>query len=510
MVRTKHASNDPRGGADPTEPDISFNQKWFKTAIFEDKWNSEFKKRHIISGRDFEKSFPGSYAHQMTHPMDVLGWTNFRPLPKMVYTKLVRAFYCNLEIGLIDDHEYSVDSRVRGKNIILNPSILSEITGISNEGECVFISKPSQLENYVSRKRMNEIISGEGQIRVTQTKHLRPEFRLFHRYIAFNIIPKAGHYDQVTTMDAFIIYKAAMEEPLNLNYIILKEMADVRNHNTRSLPYGAFLSSIFFHFNVNLNNQPSVKIDRGFSKTTIKKAKHLGLDREIEEEEMADPMNFEQAIVQAEGIRVSPTPQEQRTDVGHETDPVSPDLGHGPGYGTDTFDFDEDPNRGYETDILGDDILRGPQMDTTFSPPREVPVQGESSRQEDPPSWVIDLQASLQEIKQQQAAIIQTQKQQQEHMGHLESAFYEIRNDMERIRNLNVGQSSRINQIHYCCEAMQDEQNQEFINIHDNLKAIWFTLDHYPPPFDPTFPPPPPPYNPNIPPRPPPYRDPPY
>ena len=95
---------------------------------------------------------------------------------------------------------------------------------------------------------MNEVIAGEGHIRVTLTKHIRLEFRLFHRHIAFNIIPKAGHYDQVTTMDAFIIYKAAMEESLNLNYIILKEMADVRNHNTRSLPFGAFLSRVFLHF----------------------------------------------------------------------------------------------------------------------------------------------------------------------------------------------------------------------------------------------------------------------
>ena len=75
---------------------------------------------------------------------------------------------------------------------------------------------------------------------------------MFHRYKAHNIIPKARHYNQVTNMDAFIIYKAAMEEPLNLNYIILKEIADVRNHNSRCFPFGSLLTEVFNHFNVNI------------------------------------------------------------------------------------------------------------------------------------------------------------------------------------------------------------------------------------------------------------------
>ena len=102
---------------------------------------------------------------------------------------------------------------------------------------------------------MNEIISKNGAIRVTQTEELKKEFRLFHRCITHNIIPKAGHYNQVTTMDAFIIYKAAMDEPLNLNYIILKEKADMRNHRSRVLPYGALLTKVFSHIRVKVSNQ---------------------------------------------------------------------------------------------------------------------------------------------------------------------------------------------------------------------------------------------------------------
>ena len=71
-------------------------------------------------------------------------------------------------------------------------------------------------------------------------------------------------------MDAFIIYRATIDEPLNLNYIILKEMADVRNHSNRALPYSALLTKVFKHFRVKFSRQLNEYIDKDFSITTIK------------------------------------------------------------------------------------------------------------------------------------------------------------------------------------------------------------------------------------------------
>ncbi|GFY81174.1 hypothetical protein Acr_01g0009830 [Actinidia rufa] len=73
MVLTKHASNDPRGDyPNPVEPEIAFNKRWFKSLDFERKWAPEFKERHIITGRDFEKSFLEKYTHLTLAPMDAL------------------------------------------------------------------------------------------------------------------------------------------------------------------------------------------------------------------------------------------------------------------------------------------------------------------------------------------------------------------------------------------------------------------------------------------------------
>ena len=139
----------------------------------------------------------------------------------------------------------------------------------------------------VSKRTMYDVIAGTNVIGHGYEIHLKEEFRLFHRYIA-HIITKAGHYNQVTPMDAFIIYKAVIEEPLNLNYIILKEMADVKNHNTRAFPFGALLTKVFSHFDVNLRGQRNQGMSKGFSMNTIKK----GIDFDSSEEEREVEMDY--------------------------------------------------------------------------------------------------------------------------------------------------------------------------------------------------------------------------
>ena len=105
------------------------------------------------------------------------------------------------------------------------------------------------------------------------------------------------------------------------------------------------------------------------------------------------------------------------------------------------------------------------------------------------------LDQSLKEIKQQQAEIIHNQNRQQEHMGRLESVFYGIRDDVDRLKNLYVEQGSKIDKIGNNCETMQATQGEHahtFSEIQDQLAGIWHTID--PPsyiPFNPYNVPPP-------------------
>ena len=76
-----------------------------------------------------------------------------------------------------------------------------------------------------------------------------------------------------------------MEEPLNMNYIILKEMVDVRNHKNRALPFGALLTKIFTHFRVKVSNQINQYIDWDFSNHMIKRGISVESSKEEEGEE---------------------------------------------------------------------------------------------------------------------------------------------------------------------------------------------------------------------------------
>ena len=98
-------------------------------------------------GRELEESFPLQYTRRMLAPMSALGWDGFRPLPTDVYSQLVRLFYYNLEVSTLDNVEYSIDSKVRGKTIALTPTILSEITEITNEENLSLLANHLSLIN---------------------------------------------------------------------------------------------------------------------------------------------------------------------------------------------------------------------------------------------------------------------------------------------------------------------------------------------------------------------------
>ena len=52
------------------------------------------------------------------------------PLPTDVYSNLVRLFYSNLKVRTLDNVEFTIDSRVREKNKIITPRMLSKIIGV--------------------------------------------------------------------------------------------------------------------------------------------------------------------------------------------------------------------------------------------------------------------------------------------------------------------------------------------------------------------------------------------
>ncbi|GFY85648.1 hypothetical protein Acr_04g0003860 [Actinidia rufa] len=68
-------------------------------------------------------------------------------------------------------------------------------------------------------------------------------------------------------------------------------------------------------------------------------------------------------------------------------------------------------------------------------------------------------------------------------MGRLESSFYGIRHDMDKLSNLYVEQGSRVEKIENLYETMKEDHEQHFNSIHTDLEGLWNEiLPQNPPP----------------------------
>ena len=60
-----------------------------------------------------------------------------------------------------------------------------------------------------------------------RSKDLKPKLHLLHRFLSSNIVPKGGHIDAVMVKDAFILWCFEEKRQIDVNFIILNEMAEI-------------------------------------------------------------------------------------------------------------------------------------------------------------------------------------------------------------------------------------------------------------------------------------------
>ena len=109
----------------------------------------------------------------MIEPVEARGWEGLMSLPMSVYSNLVSLFYCNLEVETLDNVEFTIDTTVIGKDIVLTPSILFNIIGAPNIGDNTFIDKPSTLDMLAHKSMLYKEISIRGSVGASITKEFK-------------------------------------------------------------------------------------------------------------------------------------------------------------------------------------------------------------------------------------------------------------------------------------------------------------------------------------------------
>ena len=89
---------------------------------------------------------------------------------------------------------------------------------------------------------------------------LTMECCIIHNIIGYYILPRAGHRDEVTYLETFIINSILMERRLHLRHIIIHHMLACCKKKKRTLPYDRILIKKFEVKGIDLSREPNIDI----------------------------------------------------------------------------------------------------------------------------------------------------------------------------------------------------------------------------------------------------------
>ncbi|KAF7148484.1 hypothetical protein RHSIM_Rhsim03G0198100 [Rhododendron simsii] len=260
-VDRKRKGKRRRSGAESSAPQPDYNTQLFSNRVNEGNW-AGFKSRPIVSGRQVITS--PRYYRYINDVITAAGWTEMMNVSNIYYPKLVRYFYCNLDVDR-DADEYTLVSRVKGVDLVLDVSTMSNFLKCPVVDNYQYVANEDELVNTIDdvaafyQTITDDRVIGGGVSKTELKKHLRP----LHLFIAHNVAPQKGHYDAVSPLHCLILHSLETRNYMDLSYLVLREMASVLQDNHKALPYGALLTKLFLDAKVNVTQEQSLPNDPG-------------------------------------------------------------------------------------------------------------------------------------------------------------------------------------------------------------------------------------------------------
>ena len=237
-----------------------FNPQRYLCKANADKF-PQLMTRTIITGRSVEIS--SKHRPLLHNKLIDLHWEGILKIPNVVYPTLVRDFYANLShFTENEDGEFELNSYVKGQQMKLTVHTLSAILGTVVNPIEVYVTNEVELREYLEHLTRYPpavyqaiTIGAQPTAGHIRAKDLKPELRLLHRFLSYNVVPKGGHIDAVTVKDAFILWCFEEKRQIDVNFIILNEMSEIATTHNRGLSFGALLTKIFTYFRVDFKNE---------------------------------------------------------------------------------------------------------------------------------------------------------------------------------------------------------------------------------------------------------------
>ncbi|MQM08788.1 hypothetical protein Taro_041649, partial [Colocasia esculenta] len=187
-------------------------------------------------------------------------WQSFISEFRIIYPRLVQEFYQNLECT-----EEGYKSKVKGIVIDMPTDLAATIFKIPDEGEDYHNFEFNLHEVYTIITGLPADESDPKQTHVTKfnTNTFPPVLRLTRHMLTTIITPQGGGRDRLTDIQRFVMYCMSKDIKINLHVIMYQIISETtRADFHRSLPYAAYLTQVFNHFGVSLENEKSEKIPK--------------------------------------------------------------------------------------------------------------------------------------------------------------------------------------------------------------------------------------------------------
>jgi hypothetical protein len=173
-------------------------------------------------------------------------WGYLHSCACVVYTRLVRLFYANLEVVQDDDHGLVLQSTVAEHIITVDPQIISHFIGVpvlqlsdSPYNEVVI---PPSMDDL--REFFHVLPQGEEHATTIRIGALSPSYHMLAKIVQHNLWPVVRRNDLILKK-AHFVYAIHLRLPLCLYKHILGVILEARDESNTSLPFGCLLTHYY-------------------------------------------------------------------------------------------------------------------------------------------------------------------------------------------------------------------------------------------------------------------------
>ena len=163
-----------------------------------------------------------------------------------------------------------ISSTLRGVEFDIGASELCHLLSIPNTGARVFESKTwPQVDGFdpgVVVCRLTGSIAH--RVGLLQANNLTHEVRLLHQIIGCCILPRGGHWNEVSYLDSFLLDSILVRRPVDLGHLMIRHMISSHSVAGRVLPYGRLFTRLFRFHGLDLTNQTNQQAPRHYDTFT--------------------------------------------------------------------------------------------------------------------------------------------------------------------------------------------------------------------------------------------------